>query len=83
MADVIGNTPATKALKKDGTPKAKRGEGQGSKPRPAYLVFSIIGPDGQPVPGANLEVHKVTRKADEVLEQTAGQDVKRYARIEV
>lgn len=76
-------TEAKVVLKKDGTPKAKRGEGIASKPKPAYLVFSIIGLDGAPVQGATLEVHKVTRKADDVLEQTAGQDVKRYARIEI
>jgi hypothetical protein len=82
MAD--GDTTATKVvLKKDGTPKAKRGEGQASKPKPAYLVFSITGSDGQPVEGTQLTIHKVTRKAEDVLAETSGQDVKRYQRIEI
>lgn len=73
----------TVVLKKDGTPKAKRGEGQGSKPRPAYLVYTVTDTNGQPIPGAGLTINKVTRKAEDVLAETAGQDVKRYQRFEI
>lgn len=70
-------------LKKDGTPKAKRGEGVASKPRPAYLVYTVVDPNGTPIPGASLTINKVTRKAEDVLAETAGQDVKRYQRFEI
>lgn len=64
------------ALKKDGTPKAKRGEGAASKPRPAYLVYSID-------EAGNLVIHTATRKADVVLAETSGQVDKKYARFEI
>lgn len=63
-------------LKKDGTPFAKRGEGGASVKRPAYLVYSI---DEE----GNLVIHSTTRKADDVLAETAGQSVKKYAKIEI
>lgn len=64
------------ALKKDGTPKAKRGEGAASKPRPAYLVYTTD-------ENGDLTIHLTTRKADDVLAATAGQSVKKYARFEI
>lgn len=73
----------TSTLKKDGTPKAKRGEGAASKPRPAYLVYTVLDSSGQPVTGLTLQIDKATRKADDVLAETAGQSVKQYARFEI
>jgi hypothetical protein len=69
-----GDAPKSN-LKKDGTPKAKRGEGE-VKLRPAYLVYSLT-------EAGELVIHTVTRKADVVLAETAGQVEKKYARIEV
>ncbi|MBU2051493.1 MAG: hypothetical protein KKH61_21290 [Gammaproteobacteria bacterium] len=72
----MATAETTTQLKKDGTPKAKRGEGAGSKPRPAYLVYSLD-------ENGDLVIHSATRKADEVLAETAGQSVKKYARFEI
>jgi hypothetical protein len=76
MADKAEPATGSRAfnLKKDGTPKAKRGEAV-VKVRPAYLVYTVD--DGI------LTVHSVTRKADDVLAATAGQTEKKYARIEI
>lgn len=56
-------------------PKAKRGEGI-VKLRPAYLVYSLD-------ENNELVIHTVTRKADVVLAETAGQTVKKYALFEI
>jgi hypothetical protein len=53
-------------VKADGSPIAKRGEGKGAQPRPAYLIYEAVkGPDGQFT--GDVEILSVTRKSDELL----------------
>lgn len=74
MADTAVVAP--NGLKKDGTPKAKRGEGPGAKPRPAYIVYDS-NDDG------TINVRSATRNAEEVLKTVdANRDLK-YVRFEI
>lgn len=44
--------------KEDGTPRKRPSRaGEKRKQRPIRLVFSVIGPDGEPVQGATIKVH--------------------------
>lgn len=47
-----------------------------AKPKPGYIVYTVN--DDQ-----TITIHTATRKADTVLEQTAGQSEKKYARFEM
>lgn len=59
-------TTAAAGLKKDGTPKAKRGEGKGAQPRPAYVIYEApVDAEGKFT--GELNILEVTRKPDILL----------------
>lgn len=65
MAVETTSTTGT-GLRKDGTPKAKRGEGKGAQPRPAYLIYEAeVDSEGKFT--GNLNVIETTRKSDVLL----------------
>lgn len=68
------DTPKSTGLKKDGTPKAARGEG--GKPRPAYLAY-------KPTPDGKIEVVLATRNAEALLAVTSGAPEVSYIRFEI
>lgn len=56
-------------------PRAKRGEGAGAKPRPAYLAYKMN--------GDTLEVVLATRKAEELLALVDNNRDMKYVRFEI
>lgn len=72
MSDTTTTSPT--GLKKDGTPKARRGEG--GKPRPAYLVYSLS-EDG------TINVVSATRNAEGLLTELDKDRSLKYVRFEI
>jgi hypothetical protein len=57
---------AGERVKADGSPIAKRGEGKGAQPRPAYLIYNAA-VDAEGKFSGDIEILSVTRKSDELL----------------
>jgi hypothetical protein len=84
-----GRTSYTNAkgerVKSDGSPFAKRGEGEAAKKRPAYVVYkaALDGTTGQP--NGDIEIINVSRNAEEVLAAIDGDTTHtlKYKRTEI
>lgn len=48
--------------------KRRRASGP-RKERPIYMLLRVLGPDGQPIPGAKVEVSLATKDTEAILEQ--------------
>lgn len=74
---------AGERVKRDGSPIAKRGEGQAAKKRPAYIVYKATQDGSTGAFTGDFEIVSVSRNAEEVLGSVdADRDLK-YKRFEV
>lgn len=76
----MAETAPASNLKKDGTPKAKRGEG--GKPRPAYLVYAPKVDDNGAFTG-EIDVVTATRNAEGLLSEIDKDRSLKYVRFEI